>query len=639
MIEQKSTNFNQATDIVLFFCPEAAVVPHYAVLCILAKNLEMQGYKSVLTFCPALFNRCPVMDMSLMGYESASDNQCQVCEQCASCALNMLQKYELNVIDLKTYLPANAHTVASTSLSSVQPKDAMNFCFADLPIGRLAFGDYAIAHKAWPSEDELDEKFLQSWQAYAHANIVTHLVIDNLCRQLPIKRIVSYNDYSNNMTARLTVERHGGKAFTVSHASHKGGVDLQKITLISKPGGVTLKEEIKNWHLWRDLPITGQLVEDITTDIIERFAANNVFTFSPAKTISSNDIREQLGLSKVKQTLVAYTSSADELVFLNNLVTAYGEEHQDKSGTFPDQITWLKCLIDFVENSLDLQLVVRIHPREGYDKRYCKPSRHLFQLKETFSEAYKHTLIIWPDDPISSYDLAEIADAGLTSWSTISIELARLGIPTITAFPDITFPCDDYFLWGGPTKEDYFETILKALKTPPTLDAIALAFRSYHVYRMGSSIVLDDVIPNHTYREAPPFIPLVREATKIKRALIDLDDVRNQNRDSLVYPYYGTSLTEYETIKKSLKRVLWFLFMGQDLTENIFISTDPATHTSNGANFSIETDRSVHFKYLTTESMRYSPLAHRLISIINDSVHAGYSEKYSGTKDAQHLLI
>src|SRR5205807_8907478 len=102
---------------------------------------------------------------------------------------------------------------------------------------------------------------------------------------------------------------------------------------------------------------------------------------------------------------------------------------------------------EYVESHDDLQLAVRIHPREGPNKREGGTSQHLQKLRREFG-AYQHARvrIIWPEDKTSSYDLGEAADLALVSWSSIGLELARLGVPVLTSTRGIGFLPEGDFL-------------------------------------------------------------------------------------------------------------------------------------------------------------------------------------------------
>ena len=111
-------------------------------------------------------------------------------------------------------------------------------------------------------------------------------------------------------------------------------------------------------------------------------------------------------------------------------VEALGIVLPDRPQPFRDQIEWLTALVNYVEQGDELALVVRIHPREGVNKRESVASQHLTRLREAFGGTYANCRFIWPADPVSSYDLGEAADVVLTSWSTIGLEMARLGAPS-----------------------------------------------------------------------------------------------------------------------------------------------------------------------------------------------------------------
>ena len=238
-------------------------------------------------------------------------------------------------------------------------------------------------------------------------------------------------------------------------------------------------------------------------------------------------------MTENKKLLVAFTSCGDELLFMYNHMDLLGYSTAQHPKPFLNQIEWLKCLVNHAEESEDLELIVRIHPREGTSGRYSSASAHLALLLEEFKREFKNTRFVWPDEKISSYDLMEIADVGLTSWSTIGVEMARLGVPVVTAFRNITFPDDDFLKWGGNTPDDYVRTVRERFEWQPSLESLARAYRAYYAYRLGPTISFNDIIPHPDFREMPDAIPQASESETLEKVFMHREDILNINRQRL----------------------------------------------------------------------------------------------------------
>ena len=143
--------------------------------------------------------------------------------------------------------------------------------------------------------------------------------------------------------------------------------------------------------------------------------------YSPVRTGSTNDLFKQLKLDPQRRVLVAFTSSLDEIEANNRYLNAMHMDPFPEKQPFRDQIEWLEAFF-FVEASPDLQLVIRTHPREGINRRDAVVAPHLAALKERFSRPFKHVQIIWAEEKVSSYDLMELADVGLSAWSFAALE-------------------------------------------------------------------------------------------------------------------------------------------------------------------------------------------------------------------------
>lgn len=137
-------------------------------------------------------------------------------------------------------------------------------------------------------------------------------------------------------------------------------------------------------------------------------------------------IRSQLGLDSRPVVVLAANVIGDSLT-LNRQV-------------FTDSMTdWLQRTVRHFAGLTGVQLVVRIHPGERYTQGPSvaevvnqalagdKPGAKLGQLRAD------HILLVGAGDPINTYDLLEIADLGLVYTTTVGMEMAMSGVPTVVA--------------------------------------------------------------------------------------------------------------------------------------------------------------------------------------------------------------
>jgi hypothetical protein len=349
--------------------------------------------------------------------------------------------------------------------------------------------------------------------------------------------------------------------------------------------------------------------------------------------VTETDVRPQLGLATNRKVLVAYTSSLDELIASGTGVQALGIPIPDRPQPFADQIEWLTALTNYVERSDDLQLVVRIHPREGINKRESIRSQHYARLRDAFSGSYAHCRFVWPEDRVSSYDLAEAADLIVTSWTTIGLEMARLGAPVLVAFNGaaVAMPCDDFLEWA-PRPEEYFEKLRSLLDRPASLETIARAFRWYNLYNLGITVDLTDLIPRSDFAGLPPF-KMPREAAMIEEIMIGGKDVCDINVERLHHQPPGSRTREFAELRRQLRRLVHFLMTGEDSTHDapFAVVTGPAAETvagaatANGARFAgrvlCVVRKSAEYHESDRVFRRYSPMAVRLARVCADEFH------------------
>lgn len=614
---------NCADGTILFFSPEAGVPPHYAAQCVLARTLKEMGHKVLFARCFEVFERCPVMDMYQLPYAGGPEVTAGTCINCAAASIEMLDAYGLDSLDLRTLVTREIAAQYQRALMSL-PDDLNLFEYDSIPFGKLCINDLVLATKILDFE-KVSEEIRQAWLEYIKSSLLSYLLIDRLCQRFTISRIVHFNDYSVLLGARMAARKHGIPSSTVTLAPHNV-IDRRRFLISSDIIWAILAKQERAWPAWRSLPLSADQVKAVAGDLLARLGGQGSHTYSPSKTFQADDIRSRLDLAKNRKLIVAYTSSLDEMLAGRALRESVGVPVIEPPQPFADQIAWLQELSSFVGARDDLQLVVRIHPREGANKRDSVSSMHLTRLRNAFGRPQKNCVFVWPAEPISSYDLGEAADVVLTSWSAIGLEMARLGVPVLTSTNGLMpFPHDDFLEWGQ-TATEYFSKLEMLLDRPTTMDTIARAFRWYNLFHLGTSLDLGDLVPTHDFEGLPVF-HLPNEAAAIEEIIVKRKDILELNLERQIMSQdSASSEKENAAVERQLRRIIHFLFTGGDSHADVPLWLTESDETNegesrvqvsfeNGARTLKIKDSNVSYQSSGKTYERYSPMIVRLAKL------------------------
>jgi hypothetical protein len=595
--------------VILFYSPEAGVTKHFMAQSVLALTLRELGHRVMFVRCFELFSRCPVMDMVALPYTGAAAERHETCLRCASASMAVLDDTGLEYTDLRALLTPEMTAAARQAVLDA-PDDLRQLEFDGIPFGRYCVGDLILATKISDLEHVAPD-IRAAWLTYIESGIRSYLLVAELCRRLPVHRFIHCEDYALLISGRLAAMRANVPCVTTVFAQH-GTLDGSRYLLAPDGISAVIPAYIAAWTAWRDLALTERQVADVMDDAIVRLRGDQHHVFSPPKSSAQTDVRTKLGVPSHRRIIAAFTSSLDELLGEDMVMDSYGIVRTQSPQPFADQIEWLQALAEYAEARDDVHLVVRVHPREGARGR-TTASQHLAELRARFDKPWTSCTFVWPEDALSSYDIGEAADVALISWSTIGIELARMGVPAMSFTNGIgAFPVDD-FMRGAADRASYFEQLEQLLDSPGSIETIAQAFRWYQVAQLGAAVDLGDVVaaraddPHAAFR-------LPREARAIEQVLLGETDMLSLNHArQLSEQTTDAPLNEQRALRRQLRRLIHFCCTGQDETRDAGLIVNPDRSTMSSGTRVIHVDGG-HVEYTAERRTyaRFSPLCARL---------------------------
>jgi hypothetical protein len=602
------TSIDPARPVFVFFAPEAIIEPHYAAHAIIARTLKELGHQVLIVRCESDYPHCMPMEMNRLDTNKTKAQRREVCQRCDAVWLRTMSAYELPSIPISSLLDSDAKEDIHR-LVTAMPSDAGKFEVDGFSFGALCGSDLALTRKVLKQMEVTGEK-RHLLEAFVEGTLIAYRVTQKLMEHYSVARLLYFNEYSMLIGAGIAAMRNGVPITRLSHAVYRN-IDRSKIMLAEEPLAIyTYHRLLDEWPKWRNLALAPALVNSIGDHSLQRLSGGGHTVYSPRHGANTDALFDTLNLSRSRSLLVAYPSSMDEYYSNMNLMNALGNVLFPTDQPFADQMSWLHALVDHVENSDDLQLVVRVHPREGRNVHEHLESDNLVLLKREFSGVYQHVRIVWPEENISSYDLAEIADLALTGWSNVGLELIRMGIPTLIAFKRyVAYPLNDVVDWV-PTADAYFAKLRNLVNAPARLDQIRFAYRWTNVYSLSLSLDFSDVVPASDFASLPTF-RMPKAAPMVEDILVDGASVTEINRLVLAAQQEENSeLAETRALYQTLRKLIWFIATGEIRTDDyVLVSGLP----QNQAEVGISLHRGVATLHTADRTIvRYSRIIERL---------------------------
>ena len=92
---------------------------------------------------------------------------------------------------------------------------------------------------------------------------------------------------------------------------------------------------------------------------------------------------------------------------------------------------------------------------------------------------------------MSAYDILQIADLCLTSWGTMGLEAAKLGVPVVSGMTKITFATPGLSLFSKADTVKNFERLLDEPKTKISVQDLSEAYRWHHLLHLSGAILVE----------------------------------------------------------------------------------------------------------------------------------------------------
>ena len=583
--------------VVLFLAPEAGLKPFFASHAILARTLRVHGHAAIMLSCRGVLSACT--------YKFAhgikpGDRDEAACRTCRATALSARGRYGLADESVESLVDAAERSAIDAIIK--QYRDALS----DLTYDGIAFGAVAIGDALRISRRTNVAEFTAAEHRLARellkASLLVYFALRKLEARYRLIRIVFFGDYAYWIAAQAYAEKRG---IAVTHVDHGYNMDVDRRLIDLRPGSINAHtlEQVTHWPRYRSLPIPPRIVEAIGESSLFRLRGHGgTSTYSPNWVRRETALQGEFGLVRDKKTVVAYSSSLDEYVAVGRIMRALGKPYGQAPRPFADQHEWLRALIDWAGRRDDLQLIVRLHPRLAAGQRHDAPASEYNLFRREFARCPANVVIVWPEDRVSSYNLAEIADASTVAWSTIGLEVARFGVPTVAAFSDLgPYPVGG-FISFAPDAAGYFAAVEQALSQPASLERITEAFRWTNYVHRSATIDVSDLIPARDYGDIPSW-HLPENHVVIHGALALDEDVSTLTMTGLRADPETLRL-EQEAMRRVLEGFAAF-----------FIAGDEQLARTGG--LLLLRDRGAGLESGDESYQRYSPLAHRLLTMLS----------------------
>jgi hypothetical protein len=475
---------------ILLFAPHSAIWVHAFPEALIAESLKQGNHRIVYVTCSGEFQSyCVSMSGYGLDQNSPQIKKQAICKICNKQKEIIKENFKFDGYDIGDFIGKLELDKIDQILHKITPQNFLDLKLDGLEIGRTALYELLLQYKKnnlMFSEDEW-ANYLIALRNTLISFFASKKIID---KEMP-DRVLTYNSlYSVNRICCQLAEARGIPTYFL-HAGHSLSNRLETMLVGAKSTFHFNQHLRKYWETYKNITCTPEHIKAVTDHFLELFQGRHFLAYSSMKK-DKIDIRNIFKINEEQKILVATMSSYDER-FSGEIVNVMPKYD---NLIFPEQIDWIKFLIEFVKCRQDLFLIIRVHPREFPNKRDSMRSQHSLMLEKVLVDLPVNVKLNLPEDNLSIYDLAEYTDLFLNAWSSVGEEMSLLGIPVLIYSDDlVAYPSDINYV--ANSQEDFCNKIDIALKDGWSFERIRKAYRWYVLKLIRSAFDISDSIQWH----------------------------------------------------------------------------------------------------------------------------------------------
>lgn len=393
---------------------------HFAINAIdrlLAVSLTARGAKVSVGLCDGMLTACQMCESNLFPDVSGFLRDGPQADLCAYCFKPSVKAYRDIGIETHQYSAflTNADRQEAKSIATLTAcQDIKELFWRGLPVGEHA---YAGTLRFFASGDLAGEPSAEPvLRRYLEAAILTAVALEALvAKECPEVILAHHGIYVPQGMIAAVARKHKIRLVTWNQAyrsqcfmfSHH---DTYHHTMMDEPVSV-----------WSDYDLSDDEREMTRSYLKSRWSGSQDWiSFQPKADMALTQDIARLGLDPSRPVVLALTN------------VMWDAQIHYPSNAFTSQREWLVETVRWFADRPHLQLVIRVHPAELTGT----PRSRQFAadiLNDSYGPLPSNIVLIGPEKPVSTYDLARACNSAIIFATKTGVELTSMGIPTIVA--------------------------------------------------------------------------------------------------------------------------------------------------------------------------------------------------------------
>jgi hypothetical protein len=394
-----------------------------------------RGAQVRVLLCDGQFSECDLHDAS-----SGAPRSFSMCKLCQSDARAIFEAGGLPYEWLSRYLTSEHRREAFEWATGLRPAEFPSASFRGQPIGPWVTRSVVIYWRRYPLPlDDWDT--VNVYRGFLHAGAVAYLGLSAALDHASPDALLLFNAERSVLRIAFKLARARGIRVLVHEAAREIPGRLFAVT---NAGCNSIQPFREFWSNWGPVPLSrGQLV-DVHRYLLNR--RHGTAALEVKFTVAGNGkdpLRKRLGVRDRDRLVALFNSSTDEF-----------DGDPDCPLPYPTQEAWVERVVAWASQRSDCVLAIRAHPCLAGGVGWIARAPALMEWYRSLGERLPANVRLFqPDDPQSSYDLMDAADAAITYGSTAGIEFMALGKPVavVPAF-SIYEDCPGVVRLGNPAE-------------------------------------------------------------------------------------------------------------------------------------------------------------------------------------------